>query len=150
MEIPVLVRSLKSSILSSTSFQMGKTFWEVVSAAVEQSRRKANIVAQGDGKFGPRGWPQNPSKPKKRVRQSPRLEMIGRTDFQPQQSILNRQPSAMHLSGRDIITQMIIPLYLISRNMDGQLNIAIHADFLQSSEYPRHLYHYFFLENTKV
>ena len=53
MEIPVLVRSLKSSILSSTSFQVGKTFWEVVSAAVEQSRRKANMVAQGDGKFGP-------------------------------------------------------------------------------------------------
>ena len=53
MEIPVLVRSLKSSILSSTSFQMGKTFWGVVSAAVEQSRRKANMFAQGDGKFGP-------------------------------------------------------------------------------------------------
>ena len=27
--------------------------WGVVSAAVEQSRRKANMVAQGDGKFGP-------------------------------------------------------------------------------------------------
>ena len=53
MEIPVLVRSLKSSILSSTSFQMGKTFWGVVSAAVEQSRRKASKVAQGDGKFCP-------------------------------------------------------------------------------------------------
>ena len=53
MEIPVLVRSLKSSILSSTSLQMGKTFWGVVSAAVEQSRRKANMVAQGDGKFSP-------------------------------------------------------------------------------------------------
>ena len=53
MEIPVLVRSLKSSILSSTSFQMDKNFWGVVSAAVEQSRRKANRVAQGDGKFGP-------------------------------------------------------------------------------------------------
>ena len=53
MEIPVLVRSLKSSILSSTSFQLGKTFWGVVSAAVEQSRHKANMVAQGDGKFGP-------------------------------------------------------------------------------------------------
>ena len=44
-----------SSILSSTSFLMGKTFWGVVSAAVEQSRRKANMVAQGDGKFDPRG-----------------------------------------------------------------------------------------------
>ena len=65
MEIPVLVWSLKSSILSSTSLQMGKTFWGVVSAAEEQSRRKANMVAQGDGKFGPWGWPQDPSKPKK-------------------------------------------------------------------------------------
>ena len=55
MEIPVLVRSLKSSILSSTSFQMGKTFWGVVGAAVEQFRRKANMIAQGDGKFGPLG-----------------------------------------------------------------------------------------------
>ena len=45
MEIPVLVRSMKSSILSSTSFQMGKTFWGVVRAAVDQSRRKANMVA---------------------------------------------------------------------------------------------------------
>ena len=62
MEIPVLVRTLKSSILSSTSFQMGKTFWGVGSAAVEQFRSKSNMVAQGDGKFGPRGWPQNPSK----------------------------------------------------------------------------------------
>ena len=64
MEIPVLVRSLKSSILSSTSFQMGKTFWGVVSAVVEQSRRKARMVARGDGKLGPRGWPQYPSKQK--------------------------------------------------------------------------------------
>ena len=55
MEVPVLVRSLKSSILSSTSFKMGKTIWGVVSAAVEQSRRTANMVTQGDGKFGPRG-----------------------------------------------------------------------------------------------
>ena len=53
MEIPVLVRSLKSSILSSTSFQMDKTFWGVVSAAVEQSRRKVNMVAQGDGEIWP-------------------------------------------------------------------------------------------------
>ena len=53
LEMPVLVQSLKSSILSSTSFQMGKTFWGVVSAAVVKSRRKANMVAQGDGKFGP-------------------------------------------------------------------------------------------------
>ena len=53
MEIPILVWSLKSSILSSTSFQTGKTFWGVVSAAVEQSRRKADMVARGDRKFGP-------------------------------------------------------------------------------------------------
>ena len=53
MKIPVLVRSLKSSILSSTSFQMGKTFWLVGSASVEPSRRKANMDAQGDAKFGP-------------------------------------------------------------------------------------------------
>ena len=65
MKIPFLVRSLKSNIWSSTSFQMGKTFWWVVSAAVEQSRRKATMVAQGDGKFGPWGWPQGTSKPKK-------------------------------------------------------------------------------------
>ena len=43
MEIPVLIWSLKSSMLSSTSFQMGTTFLGVRSAAVEQSRRKANI-----------------------------------------------------------------------------------------------------------
>ena len=49
-----------------SSFQMGKTFWWVVSAGVEQSRRKANMVAQGDVKFSPRDWPQNPSKPKKK------------------------------------------------------------------------------------
>ena len=35
---------------------MGKTFWGVVSAAVEQSRRKVNMVAQGDGKFGRGKW----------------------------------------------------------------------------------------------
>ena len=45
MEIPVLVQSLKSSILSSTNFQKNKTFWSVVSAAAEQSRCKANMVA---------------------------------------------------------------------------------------------------------
>ena len=53
MEIPVLAQSLQSSILILTSFQMSKTFWGLVSAAIEQSRRKANMVAQGDGKFGP-------------------------------------------------------------------------------------------------
>ena len=65
MEIPVLVRSLKSSITSLNSVQMGKTFWGVVSAAVEQSRREASLVAQEDRKLGPRGWPQNPSKQRK-------------------------------------------------------------------------------------
>ena len=29
-------------------FQLDKTYWVVVSAAVEQSKRKANMVAQGD------------------------------------------------------------------------------------------------------
>ena len=64
MEIPVLGRSLMSSILSSTSLQMDKTFWGVVSTAVEQPSRRANMVARGDGKLGPWGWLQNPSKPK--------------------------------------------------------------------------------------
>ena len=35
MEMPVHVRSLKSSILSSASFQIGNTFWGVGSAAVD-------------------------------------------------------------------------------------------------------------------
>ena len=70
MEIPVLIRSLKSSILSWTSLPRDNTFWGVVSAAVEQSRRKANIVAWGDGKFGSWDWPQNPSKLKKIARRN--------------------------------------------------------------------------------
>ena len=36
-------------LISMLFYQIGKTFWGVVSAAVEQSRRKANKVAQGDG-----------------------------------------------------------------------------------------------------
>ena len=60
MEIPAPVRLLKSSILSSTSFQMDNTFWGVGSAAVEQSRRKDNMVAQGDGNFGPEADPRVP------------------------------------------------------------------------------------------
>ena len=44
---------------------MGKTFWGVASAAVEQSMRKANMAALWVGKFGPWDWPQDPSKPKK-------------------------------------------------------------------------------------
>ena len=63
----VLVRSLKSSILSSSSSQLDNTFWGLASASLEQSRREANMVAQGDGKFGPLGWPQNPYKPKKKM-----------------------------------------------------------------------------------
>ena len=63
--MPVLVWSVKSSILSSASFQINSTFRGVASAAVEQSRRKANMFAHGDEKFGPRGWPQSPPKPKK-------------------------------------------------------------------------------------
>ena len=51
---------------------MGKTFRGVVSASEEQSMRKANMVAQGDGKFAPWGWPQDPFKTKV-VRFDPRL-----------------------------------------------------------------------------
>ena len=66
MEKPVrFVWSLKSSILSSTRLQMDNTFRGVVSATVEQSRRKSKMVARGDWKFGPWGWPLYPSKPKK-------------------------------------------------------------------------------------
>ena len=36
-----------------------------MSAASEKPRRKTNLVAQGDCKFAPWGWPQNPSKRKK-------------------------------------------------------------------------------------
>ena len=54
-----------SGIVQVIQSGMDKTFWEVVSAAAEQSRRKAKMVVQGDGKFGPWGWPQNPSRPKK-------------------------------------------------------------------------------------
>ena len=41
METQLLPRSLKSSILSSTSLQWDEIFFWVVSAAVEKSRRKA-------------------------------------------------------------------------------------------------------------
>ena len=54
--------------MSRWKYQFSYDHWSQaswVSAAVEQSRRKANMVAQGDGKFGPWGWPQDPSKPKK-------------------------------------------------------------------------------------
>ena len=62
MVIPVLVQSLKSSILSSTSFQMGKTFWVVVSAAVESNlgvkptwllRETGNSALEADPRIPP-------------------------------------------------------------------------------------------------
>ena len=50
MEIP----ALKSSILSSDSFQLDKIFWGVGSVTVERSRLKPTcMVAQEDEKFGP-------------------------------------------------------------------------------------------------
>ena len=55
---------------------MSKTFWGVVNAAVEQSRRKANMVAQGDGKFSTWGWPQDPSKPKKKKKKKKKKKNI--------------------------------------------------------------------------
>ena len=60
MEIPVLVQSLKSSITSSTSLQMGKTFWGVVSASVEQSRRKVNTLLGETGNFALEADPRIP------------------------------------------------------------------------------------------
>ena len=48
-------RSLNLSILSSTRSQFDDTFWVVVSAAVEQLRRKANMVRLGEGEFCPGG-----------------------------------------------------------------------------------------------
>ena len=54
MELPVLVQSLKSSILSSTSLQMDTFLRSGECCCKEQSRRnKANMVAWGDEKFGP-------------------------------------------------------------------------------------------------
>ena len=31
------------------------------------AENKSNMAAQGDGKFGPSGWPQNPSNKKKNI-----------------------------------------------------------------------------------
>ena len=50
LEIPVVVPSLISSIMSLTSSQLNETFWEAASAAVDQSWCKAKA---GDWKFGP-------------------------------------------------------------------------------------------------
>ena len=55
MEMPVLVRSLNSSILSSASFQLDDAIRGVGTAAVKHSRPNANIVVSGDGKFGSGG-----------------------------------------------------------------------------------------------
>ena len=52
MEIPVPIRPLKSRILSSTIFQLDKTFREMVCAAIEQLRHNAKIVAQGQAQRG--------------------------------------------------------------------------------------------------
>ena len=65
IKILVLIRLLKSSILSSTSFQTDQTFCGVGSAAVEQYRHKANMVAPADGKFGAEANPRNLSNQKK-------------------------------------------------------------------------------------
>ena len=61
---------LKSSILSSTRSQLDDTFWGVVSAAAEgQSRRKADMVTQGDGKLGHWGRLLSPPQKKKKYDQ---------------------------------------------------------------------------------
>ena len=60
-----LLRSQKSSILSSTSFQMGKTFWGVVSAAVEQSRRKPTWLLRETGNSALEADPRIPPNQKK-------------------------------------------------------------------------------------
>ena len=62
MEIPVLIKSLKSSTLSSTSSELDISSCGVGSSVVEQLKHKAYMVVRGDVKFGPWGWPQNPSK----------------------------------------------------------------------------------------
>ena len=47
LEIPVLVQSRKSSILSPTSFQLNDTFWRMASAAIEQLRCKSQHGCPG-------------------------------------------------------------------------------------------------------
>ena len=58
MKIQVLVRSIKSSILSLTSSSWNDTFWGLRSAAVKQSRCRFNMAAKGDRKFGPLAEPR--------------------------------------------------------------------------------------------
>ena len=69
MEIPVLVRWLKSSILVSTSLQMDKTFWGVVSAAVEQSGVKPAWLLEETGNSALEADPSIPSNQKTNVMQ---------------------------------------------------------------------------------
>ena len=57
IEIPVLVRSLKSSILSSNSFQIGKTFWGVGSLGVKPTwllRETGNSALEADPRIPPK------------------------------------------------------------------------------------------------
>ena len=56
MEIPVIERSMQSSISRSNSFQLDIAFWEVGSAAVEHLRCKASMAAQGQRNFGPKRY----------------------------------------------------------------------------------------------
>ena len=52
--------------MSSTSSQLDSILGGVESAAIEQLRCKADIVAQGQGEIRPKDWPKKPSKDKKK------------------------------------------------------------------------------------
>ena len=43
---------MKFSLNNLFEKNMDKTFWGVMSVVIEKSRRKANMVTPGDGKFG--------------------------------------------------------------------------------------------------
>lgn len=58
LEIHVLAYSLKSNIISSSSFQLDNAFWSVGSTLVKQLQSKASTVAQGHGKFYPGADPK--------------------------------------------------------------------------------------------
>ena len=64
--IVLLVRSLKSSILGLTCFQMVNALLVVANAVVEQSKSKSQPGCSGRWESGPWGWLQNPSKQKKK------------------------------------------------------------------------------------
>ena len=49
----MLTRAGTTPVISRWKYQFYKTFWGAGSAAEEQSRRRAEMVVQGDGKFGP-------------------------------------------------------------------------------------------------